>query len=376
MKTSYRALSALLGASLLLAACAQAPAAEAPAPTAAAPAATEAPAPTTAPAAAPTEAAAASESSASGAGQLVVYSGRSESLVAPLIEMFKEQSGIDVEVRYGSTSEMAALILEEGENSPADVYYGQDAGALGALSKEGVLAPLPQATLDKVEERFRSSVGEWVGTSGRARVVVYNTSKLQESDLPASITGFTDPAWSGRIGWAPTNGSFQAFVTAFRAQAGEEATRLWLEGIKANQPKVYEGNAQVVQAVADGEIDVGFVNHYYLYQFLKDQGEAFPVRNFYPSEGDIGALINVAGAGIVKTAGNPEAAQQFVDYLLSQEAQQYFADETYEYPLIDGITTNELLKPLSDIETPELDLSTLEDLPGTLTLLQDTGVLE
>jgi iron(III) transport system substrate-binding protein len=306
---------------------------------------------------------------------LVIYSGRSEKLVGPLIEQFSAATGIKASVRYGDTAEMAALILEEGDNSPADVFYGQDAGALGALAAEGRLAPLPAALIEPVDSRFRSADNLWVGTSGRARVVVYNSTAVQEADLPTSIDGFTDPAWRGRVGWAPTNGSFQAFVTAYRVAEGEDAARSWLEGMLANEPKVYEGNSAIVQAVAAGEVDVGFVNHYYVWSFIAEQGEAFPARNHYLSGGDVGALINVAGVGVLNTSRRTQAAEAFVAYLLSAEAQQYFSDSTYEYPVVAGISANPALVPLADIEAPEIDLNDLSDLAGTLELLQDTGVL-
>ena len=313
--------------------------------------------------------------SAADSEPLVIYSGRSEKLVGPLIEQFSAATGIPASVRYGDTAEMAALILEEGDNSPADIFYGQDAGALGALAVEGRLAPLPATLIESVDSRFRSSDNLWVGTSGRARVVVYNSAAVQEADLPTSIDGFTDPAWRGRIGWAPTNGSFQAFVTAYRVARGEDAAREWLEGILANEPNVYEGNSAIVQAVAAGEIDVGFVNHYYLWSFIAERGESFPARNHYLGDGDIGALVNVAGVGIVGTSRQSQAAEAFVAYLLSAEAQQYFSDSTYEYPMVTGISANPALVPLDEIETPDIDLNDLSDLAGTLELLQDTGAL-
>lgn len=308
-------------------------------------------------------------------GDLTVYSGRNEELVGPLIEQFEAQTGIQVNVRYGDTAELAATILEEGANSPADVFFAQDAGALGALATEDRLQELPDSILQRVEPRFRSAEGEWVGASGRARVVVYNTAALTETDLPATIFGFTDPAWKGRLGWAPTNGSFQAFVTALRVLEGEERAREWLAGIQANEPKVYEGNAAVVQAAAAGEIDAGFVNHYYLFRFLKEEGVGFGARNYYLKNGDPGALINVAGAGILAGTEHQEAAEQFITFLVSDTAQQYFAEETYEYPLVTSVEPSTEVPPLSEIQTPDLDLSKLEDLQGTLTLLQDLGIL-
>lgn len=307
--------------------------------------------------------------------KLVVYSGRSESLVGPLFEQFTQATGIAVEARYGDTAELAATILEEGQNSPADVFFAQDAGALGALGAAGLLAPLPETTLNAVEERFRSSRGDWVGVSGRARVVVYNTERLEERDLPASITGFVAPEWKGRMGWAPTNGSFQAFVTAMRVQLGEDAARRWLEGMLANETRTYEKNAAIVQAVAAGEIDVGFVNHYYLYQLQREAGDTLKAANYYPLDGDVGALINIAGVGLLKTAANAGHAQTFFNYLLSSDGQRYFAERTFEYPLAAGVPADPRLKPLAEIETPALDLNQLSDLQGTLKLLQDVGAL-
>ena len=304
-----------------------------------------------------------------------MYSGRSEELVGPIIERFEEESGIDVEVRYGDTAELAATILEEGQNSPADVFFAQDAGALGAVSDEGLLRPLPEDALSQVEERFKDPNGRWMGISGRARVVAYNTDALSEDDLPDSILDFTDPEWEGKIGWAPTNGSFQAFVTALRLIEGEDAAREWLQGIQANKPRVYENNLAILEGVVSGEIEVGFVNHYYLFQVLKERGGDVPARNYYLKNGDPGALVNVAGIGILNTADNSDEAEQFLNFMLSEEAQQYFADDTFEYPLIEGVPPNEDLVPLSEIEAPDINLGDLDDLEGTLDLLRETGVL-
>lgn len=308
-------------------------------------------------------------------GSLVVYSGREEALVGPVIEQFEEESGVEAQVRYGDTAELAATVLEEGENSPADVFFAQDPGALGALTDEERFRELPRGTLEQVPERFRSPDGLWVGTSGRARVVAYNTETLSPEELPDSIFGFTDPEWSGRIGWSPTNGSFQAFVTALREIEGEDRAREWLEGIQANDPLVYPDNLTALEGVAAGEVDVAFVNHYYLYRALEEQGEGFGARNYYLKNGDPGALVLAAGAGVLDTSDDPQASEEFVEYLLSPEAQQFFADETYEYPMVDGVETEESLVPLAEIESPDVDLSNLDDLQGTLELLQETGVL-
>jgi len=318
---------------------------------------------------------AAPSASAELSGTLVIYSGRSEELVGALLDQFEAQTGLDVQVDYAGTTDLAATILEEGDASPADVFFAQDAGALGAVAAEGRLADLPSETLAVVDPRFASDAGQWVGVSGRARVVGYDTRTLREADLPTGIDGFIDPAWKGRIGWAPTNASLQSFITAYRVLKGDDAAKAWLTAIQANEPKVYDGNAAILAAVAAGEVEVGFLNHYYLMRQLIEQGDAFPVRNHFLSGGDPGSLVNVAGVGILATSRNPAAAQAFVDFLLSSEAQTYFATETSEYPLIDGVAADPRLPALSDLQSPDLDLSDLSDLEGTLRIMQEAGVL-
>ena len=307
-------------------------------------------------------------------GKLVVYSGRNEELIGSLIEQFETETGVDVEVRYGDTAEMAAQILEEGDNSPADVFFGQDAGALGALAAEGRLVELADDQLDAVPDGLKDDEGRWVGTSARARVAVYNTDALTEADLPDSILDFTDAEWKGRIGWAPTNGSFQSFVTALRVLEGEEGARSWLEGIKANEPAVFDGNTPIVEAVGAGEIDAGFVNHYYAFKAKKDNPD-LAVANKLFGDGDPGGLVNVAGAGILDTADNVAAAEAFIDFLLAEEAQTYFAEETFEVPLAAGVEPAPGVPTLEELTLPELDLNQLDDLAGTLALLTELGIV-
>lgn len=310
------------------------------------------------------------------APSLVIYSGRNENLVGPLLEQFKTKTGIDVQARYGETAEMAATILEEGQNSPADVFFGQDAGALGALGQAGRLAELPGELLQQVDARFRDPDGRWVGASGRARVLVYNTRLVPPENLPNDIWQLTEPQWQGKVGWAPSNGSFQAFVTALRVLEGDEAARRWLEAMIANDVKLYSGNSAIVEAVATGEIEAGLVNHYYLYQHLAQKDANAPLANhFFPGSG-AGALVNVAGAGIVNTSQHKAEAERFIAFLLSQPAQEYFASQTYEYPLAGaGIELSAGLPPLSEIAAPDIDLGNLEDLQGTLEMLQTVGAL-
>lgn len=309
--------------------------------------------------------------------KLVIYSGRTEDLVQPIIDQFSELSGIEVEVVYGDTSEIAANLLEEGEDSPADIFYAADPGGLGTVEELGLLTKLPDEILAKVPEKFSSDSGEWVGISGRARVVVYNNEKLTEADLPDDMWGFTEPEWKGRIGWAPTNGSFQAMVTAMRATWGEEETSKWLSAIQANEPVIYEKNTPIVEAVANGEVDVGFVNHYYLYRFIETEGDSFPVRNYFLPGGGPGSLVMVAGAGILKNAQNVENAERFINYLLSVPNQQYFASQTYEYPLVEGVNMPALFQPFAEITAMAIDipLNHMSDLLGTAVLLEEAEVM-
>jgi iron(III) transport system substrate-binding protein len=309
-------------------------------------------------------------------GTITVYSGRSEELVGPLLERFRDETGVTVQVRYGDTAELAVLLTEEGAASHADVYFAQDGGALGAVAQAGLLANLPASILERVPAAFRSPAGEWVGISGRARVVAYDTSDLGAADLPQSIDELTDEQWRGRIGWAPTNGSFQAFVTALRLMRGDDGARAWLQAMLANEPVRYDGNSQIVQAIADGEIDLGLVNHYYALRQIAEQGEGFPVRNHFLAADDQGSLINIAGAGMLASSDNPAAAQRLIEWLLGEGAQAYFAQSTFEYPLVEGVNGPPQVPPLAELQHPDIDLSDLSDLEGTLDLLREVGVLE
>ena len=307
---------------------------------------------------------------------LTVYSGRTQTLVHPLLETFGEQTGVRIQVKYAGSASTAATLLEEGDNTPADVVFLQDPGSLGSLAAEGMLDKIPQETLDKVDARFRDPAGEWVGTSGRARTIVYNTDTIDpETDLPASILDFTAEEWKGRVGWAPRNGSFQSFVTALRIQLGEDGARSWLEGMKKNDAQEYPNNISTVAATANGEVDVGFVNHYYLERFLEEHGPEFTARNHFIGNGDPGALVLVAGVGILKASENKSTAEEFIEFLLSEQAQEYFASETKEYPVAAGVEPEGEIPSLASLNPPNVDLGSLSDLKGTIDLLREVGVL-
>lgn len=305
---------------------------------------------------------------------LTVYSGRSSSLVDPILQEFSTLTGIPIEVRYGSTGEMAGTLLEEGDNSPADVFFAQDPGGLGVVKP--LFADLPSSIVDASPEWARDPDGKWVGISGRARVIVYNTDALSPSDLPSSIEGFTDSRWRGRIGFPPTNASFQVMVTAMRESWGESRTRAWLEGVMANDPKFYAKNTPTVAAAAAGEIDAGFVNHYYLHRFLAEEGDGFGARNYYTPANDPGSLVMAAGAGILESSDSREEAERLLTFLLGLTAQQYFANQTHEFPLNPSVSAAAALPDLEEIGGRfSINLGTLSDIEGTQSLLREVGAL-
>ena len=322
-------------------------------------------------------AASGSASAAESDKKVTLYSGRSEDLVQPILDEFTDETGIEVEVRYDKTPAMAAQLIEEGEGSPADVFLSQDAGALGAVAKEGLFTPLAQETLDRVPETYRDDEGDWVGLTGRVRVLAYNEEKVPEADLPTSVDELTDPKWKGRVGVAPTNASFQTFVTALRLQKGEDEARTWLEDFAANDPQRREKNGEILADVDAGTIDVGLINHYYLYEMAKEKGvapEDMKASLHFFEDGDLGSLVNVSGIGLVGEQEDADA-QKLVDYLLSEKGQQYFVEETFEYPMVDGVEPPAGLPALEDLEAPDVDLNDLDDLQSSVQLIQESGLL-
>ncbi len=305
-------------------------------------------------------------------GEVTLYSGRSEELIADLLTEFTSSTGIKVNARFGDSGEMAALLLTEGSSTPADVFLSQDGGALGAV-RDSLLA-LPETTLDKVDAKYRDTNGKWIGVSGRVRVIVYNPDLVDAP--PTSIDELSDGKWSGKIGFAPTNASWQSFVTGLRILRGEEGAKSWLESFASNKPVAYEKNSAVRDAVNSGEVALGLVNHYYLYEKIAAEGaEAVTAKNQYIGGGDPGGLVNVAGVGILANAKNTSAAQAFVDFLLSTNGQEYFRDKTFEYSLVKGQPQAPELPALEDLGSPAIDLSDLSSIEVTQELLQEVGLL-
>ncbi|MEY3407734.1 MAG: hypothetical protein RL038_795 [Actinomycetota bacterium] len=312
----------------------------------------------------------AAETTSNSDDAITIYSGRSEELVAPLLELFTEETGIEVVVRYGDSAELAAQILEEGANRQADVFFAQDAGALGAISDAALFSTLTDVDTSAVPAEFKSSDNTWVGVSGRARVFSYNPERVTE--IPNSVYDLMDPSWKGRIGIAPTNASFQAFVTAIRVLDGDAKAAEFLAAMKENAV-VYEKNSLILEAVETGEVDAGLINHYYWYERAAEVGDsAMTSKLAWFGAGDPGNLINVAGVGILKDSS---AANTFVNWLLGDSAQQFFVDTTYEYSVFGVIPPAAGLPLLSEIQSPVIDLNDLNSLSVTLEMITEAGLL-
>ena len=315
-------------------------------------------------------------SASSLAQSLTIYSGRSKALVEPLIQKFEQEYGIRMNVRYGSSTQLAVALLEEGRRTPADVFWAQDAGALGAVHRNNMFEKLPDELLEQLPDQLRNSEGTWVATSGRARVMAWSTQRVDTTRLPGSIFGLVDPHWRGRVGWAPGNGSFQSMVTSMRLLEGDDTILKWLRDMRENNTQAYINNSALLQAIAAGEIDIALTNHYYLFRF-RQTTPGFPVDQSWFSSGDPGNLVNVAGIGMLKNARNQSEAVAFINFLLKEENQQWVTKEVFEYPVIDAAVTVPVPIPLRTIQelSPDLDLDDLSDLNQTLILLRQAGLL-
>jgi iron(III) transport system substrate-binding protein len=308
--------------------------------------------------------------SATAEESLTIYSGRNEELIAPLLDIFTQETGIQVSVRYGDSAELAAQILEEGDNRQADVFFSQDAGALGALSAAGLLQDLGSDLTSKVPAEFRADDNTWVGISGRARVFSYSPERV--TTLPTSVLDLMDPSWKGRIGIAPTNASFQAFVTGLRVLKGEQVATDFLAAMKTNAV-IFDKNSAILEAVEAGQIDAGLINHYYWYERAAEVGtDKMTSEIAWFTDGDPGNLINVAGVGLLT---DKSSARTFAEWLLGETAQKFFVNNTFEYALIPGIPAAANLPELLDIKSPAIDLSDLATLSETLELITEAGLI-
>ncbi|MFB6085684.1 MAG: extracellular solute-binding protein [Halodesulfurarchaeum sp.] len=312
-------------------------------------------------------------------GELTVYLGRGEGgLYRELLEHFETELYPDLElsVRRDSSASLANTIVEEEKhgNSPADVFWSIDVGALGAIAQRGLGVTLPTEVTGIVPDGFRDSSGRWVGISGRARAIPYNTETYDESDVPETVAEIPEtPGFGNNMGWAPTYAAFQSFVTAMRLLRGESETRQWLTDMQDMGVSSYGGEFMVTNAVAEGELDAGFANHYYALRLAEAKPDA-PLDLAFTS-GDAGALINASGALVLQSSRVPTLATDFIAHFLTAEVQSFLAEKAYEYPLVPGIDPPGSLPSIEELNPPSIDLTKLANVRPTLRLMRETGVL-
>jgi iron(III) transport system substrate-binding protein len=305
--------------------------------------------------------------------ELTVYSGRSEEFIAPFFAQWEDETGIKLNIRYADSAELAAQIREEGSNSPADIFLAQDAGSLGAVSLAGLFTPLGDEVGSAIEPEYIAADRSWIGVTGRARVFVYNPALL--SQLPQSISDLGKPIYRSKLGIAPTNASFQAFVAALLNAKGEEFTQQWLESLVKNDVQIFAKNSAIVEAIDSGKISIGLTNHYYTWEVSQGLGREINAKNGFFSSGDLGNMINVSGAGILKTSKKYAAAENLINFLTSQGVQSKFVSETQEYSLIANQISPAGLPSLNEIGSPAVDLESLNDVQRTQEILIRVGLL-
>jgi len=305
--------------------------------------------------------------------ELTVYSGRSEEFIAPFFAEWEAQSGIKLNIRYGDSAELAAQILEEGSNSPADLFLSQDAGSLGAVAEAGLFTQLSDEIASAIPANYVAANRNWVGVTGRARVFAYAPDRVKT--LPLSVTDLTKSEYKNQIGIAPTNASFQAFLTALIENKGADFAKDWLKALQANGVKIYAKNSGIVEAIDKGEISIGLVNHYYIWEVSEGLGRAINVKNGFFAPGDLGNLINVSGAGVLASSKKYAAAEDLINYLTSATTQAKFVSDTHEYALVSGAPAPEGVPALDQIGAPSVDLATLKNIKQTQDLLIEVGLL-
>lgn len=305
---------------------------------------------------------------------LTIYSGRSEHQIEPIFREIEAELGIEIGDRYGDSAGMAGQIVEEGEQTPADLFYTQDSGTLGMLKAAGRTQSLPDAVLSTVPESYRDPAGTWTGVSGRTRCVAYNTETWSGETLPDDIFAYAaDERFHGELGWRIDSGSFLSFIRAMMIEYGESRTREWLEDLLDLEIRGYEGGSTTPRAIANGEVTVGFVNHYYVGRLLDEDPSATIDITF--TDGDVGSLFNVSGTAIIDTSERYELATDFVETVLSPRIQEMFVELNAEYPVIPEVEYMGDLPQLDEINPPDFDLNELADVEPAQDLLREVGIL-
>jgi iron(III) transport system substrate-binding protein len=315
--------------------------------------------------------------SAAQAQTLTVYSAQHPQVDAMLAAAFTKETGIKVRLHEGEGPDVANQLIQEGADSPADVFFTENSPELNLLDEKGLLAPVDPATLKLVPAQYSAASGNWVGVLARENVLAYNPSKISEADLPAHLLDLAKPEWKGKIGFAPSDSDFLPLVSAVIKVDGKAAALAWLEGLKANGT-IYQDDESVVAAVARGDVATGIINNYYWDRLDTELGpEKIDSKIYHFKNGDVGGLINVSGAAVLKSSKNQAEAQKFLAFLDSETAQKLLgaSDIDYEYPLRPGVAPNAKLTPFNDLTPPDINVSTLGDDQEAGALLQQAGLI-
>jgi len=314
-------------------------------------------------------------SSHSGAA-ITVYSGQHAQTTAALVQAFERKTGITVDVRTGDEAELGNQILQEGANSPADVFYAENTPVLERLRERGLLAAVSPSTLAAVPNSYDSSQGDWVGVSARVSALVYNTSQVKPAQLPGSILALAQPRWKGKVGFAPSETDFQPLVTAIIRLDGLATAEKWLQGLQANG-RLYPDNETVVAQVNNGESAVGPIDHYYWFRLRAELGAGgMHSALHYYDPGDPGDLVDVSGAAVLRSSSHKADAQAFVAFLVSSAGQKTIAhSNSYEYPLRPGVAPAPGLRPFAQLRPAPLTPAELGDGSQALALEQKLGLL-
>lgn len=291
--------------------------------------------------------------------EVTIYSGRTENLIEPVLEAFACATGISVQVRWGSSTQLALLIDEEGDRSPADIFLSRSPGPVGFLESKGLLGTINSDILNLVSNENRSTEGRWVGFSGRKRVLVYNIDLVSEAELPTSVFDLTEKKWRSKVAIPATNGSFVDWFAVFRDQYGTDIATKWLDDMVDNEARYYPNNRSIVEATGRGEIEMGLVNHYYNYQEVAVAGDDHRAKNHNLGDNDIGSLLIITAATVLDSSKNPDEANELLAYLLTAPVQSYFTNRTFEYPLAGGIRPNVALPSLTALEIGSVDFDNL-----------------
>ncbi|QIH05892.1 MULTISPECIES: iron ABC transporter substrate-binding protein [unclassified Pseudomonas] len=303
---------------------------------------------------------------------LTLYNGQHKEVGEAIAKAFEAKTGIHVNVRKGSSNQLASQVVEEGDRSPADVIYSEESPPLNKLGEQGLLAQTDSATLAVLPKEYVASNGTWIGITARVRVVAFNPKLIAEKDLPTSVLEFSQPQWQGKIGFVPTSGAFQEQAVAIIKLHGMDAAEEWLTGLRAFG-KIYSNNMVALKAVENGEIAAVLANNYYWFALQRERGQLESKLHYF-TNGDAGGLITVSSAAVLKSSKHPKEAQQFLAYMASEEGQRVITQTTAEYPLHKGMESDRGLKPFSELNPPQVTPADLGNAEQALELERDVGL--